>query len=169
MLGDTLYAGDENVQLSEQYGVELVGPVPSGPKVNQGTDELNVDDFNIDQTSEEVICCPAGYQPESSIHDNQTGKTRTVMSESSCGQCDYVAQCPVKKNCNGYRLDHTAKDRRIAARRHEEATDVFQQRYRLRGGLEGTNSGLKRRTGLGQLRVRGKPRVSHAIYLKIAG
>ena len=169
MLGDTLYAGDENVQRAGQYGVELVGPVPSGPKGTQDADELNVDDFNIDQASEEVICCPAGYSPESSVHDHQTGKTRTVMSESACGQCDYVAQCPVKKNRNGYRLNHTAKDRRIAARRHEEATDVFQQRYRLRGGLEGTNSGLKRRTGLGQLRVRGKPRVSHAIYLKIAG
>ena len=169
MLGDTLYAGDENVQLSEEYGVELVGPVPSGPKGTQDANELNVDDFNIDQASEEVICCPAGHSPESSVHDNQTGKTRTIMPESACGQCDYVAQCPVKKNRNGYCLDHTAKDRRIAARRHEEATDVFQQRYRLRGGLEGTNSGLKRRTGLGQLRVRGKPRVSHSIYLKIAG
>ncbi len=91
------------------------------------------------------------------------------MSESACGQCNYIDQCPVKKNRNGYCLDHTAKDRRLAARRHEEATDVFQQRYRLCGGLEGTNSGLKRRIGLGQLRVRGKPRVSHAIYLKIAG
>jgi hypothetical protein len=35
--------------------------------------------------------------------------------------------------------------------------------------IEGTNSGLKRKTGLGQLRVRGKPAVYHAIYLKIAG
>ncbi|MCP4342542.1 MAG: transposase [Desulfobulbaceae bacterium] len=169
MLGDTLYAGDENVQLSEQYGVELVGPVPSGPKENQGANELNVDDFNIGQISEKVICCPAGHSPKSSVHNNQTGKTRTVMPESACGQCGYVDQCPVKKNRNGYCLDHTAKDRRLAARCHEECTDIFQQRYRLRGGLEGTNSGLKRRTGLGQLRVRGKPRVSHAIYLKIAG
>ncbi len=169
LLGDTLYAGDENVQRAEQYGVELVGPVPSGSKETQDADELNVDDFNIDETSEEVICCPAGHQPESSVHDKQTGKTRTIMPESACGQCDYVAQCPVKKSRNGYCLNHTAKDRRIAGRRREEATEVFQERYRLRGGIEGTNSGLKRRTGLGQLRVRGKPRVFHAIYLKIAG
>jgi len=39
----------------------------------------------------------------------------------------------------------------------------------IRGGIEGTNSGLKRRTGLGQLRVRGRPGVFNAIYLKIAG
>ena len=130
---------------------------------------MNIDDFNIGEASEEVICCPAGHQPESSVYDGQTGKTRTIMPESACGQCDYVGQCPVKKNRNGYGLDHTAKDRRIAGRRREEATDVFQERYSLRGGIEGTNSGLKRRTGLGQLRVRGRPRVFHAIYLKIAG
>jgi hypothetical protein len=66
-------------------------------------------------------------------------------------------------------MDHTAKQRRIAARRREEATDVFRERYQIRGGIEGTNSGLKRRTGLGRLRVRGRPRVVHAIYLKVAG
>jgi hypothetical protein len=36
-------------------------------------------------------------------------------------------------------------------------------------GIEGTNSGLKRRTGLGQLRVRGQPRVFGSILLKVAG
>jgi len=39
----------------------------------------------------------------------------------------------------------------------------------VRSGIEGTNSGLKRRTGLGRLRVRGQPRLFHAIYLKITG
>ena len=64
---------------------------------------------------------------------------------------------------------HTAKARRTAGRRREEATDVFRERYRRRSGIEGTNSGLKRRTGAGQLRVRGGPRVFQAIYLKITG
>ena len=66
-------------------------------------------------------------------------------------------------------MDHTAKQRRSASRRREQDTEVFRDRYKIRGGIEGTNSGLKRKTGLGQLRVRGKPAVYHAIYLKIAG
>ena len=68
-----------------------------------------------------------------------------------------------------YQLEHTAKERRTAGRRREQDTDVFRERYKTRGGIEGTNSGLKRRVGLGQLRVRGRPAVFHAIYLKIAG
>jgi hypothetical protein len=52
LLVDTLYAGDENVQRAEQHDVELVGPVPSGSQETEGVDELNIDDFNIDEARE---------------------------------------------------------------------------------------------------------------------
>ena len=171
LLADTSYTGDDNVQLAEEYGVELVGPVPTGssqPKDDEYS-QLNIDDFNVDEATEEVICCPAGHQPHSSEHNNETGKTRTVMPESACGHCDFFEQCPVKTIKGQYQLEHTAKDRRTAGRRREQDTDVFRERSKTRGGIEGTNSGLKRKTGLGQLRVRGRPAVFHAIYLKIAG
>jgi len=168
LLVDTAYASDENVQKAESRGVELVGPVPGGTG-QVSADELTIDDFNIDEITEQVVCCPAGHAPTSSIHDTETGKTRTVMPDSACGTCEYYDQCPATKKRNGYQLDHTAKQRRTASRRREEATDVFQERYKVRGGIESTNSGLKRRTGLGRLRVRGGPRVFHAIYLKVAG
>ena len=168
LLVDTSYASDENVQKAEARGVELVGPVPgSGGPVSD--DELTIDDFNIDEATQQVVCCPAGHEPVSSEHDPQTGKTRTVMPDSACGACEYYDHCPATKKRNGYQLDHTAKQRRTASRRREEATDVFRERYKVRGGIEGTNSGVKRRTGLGRLRVRGRPRVFHAIYLKVAG
>ena len=168
LLVDTSYGSDENVQKAESRGVELVGPVPG--KAGSVSDEaLTVDDFNVDESTEQVICCPAGHAPVSSQHDSQSGKTHTVMPDTACGLCEFFDQCPVVKKRAGYQLDHTAKQRRTAARRLEESTKVFQDRYRRRGGIEGTNSGLKRRTGLGQLRVRGAPRVFHSIYLKVAG
>ena len=91
------------------------------------------------------------------------------MPESACSQCECFEQCPVEKITGEYKLEHTAKQRRLAGRRREQDTEVFRERYKTRGGIEGTNSGLKRRVGLGQLRVRGRPAVFHAIYLKIAG
>ncbi len=91
------------------------------------------------------------------------------MPESACCDCEYQAECPVNKGRDGYSFDHTAKSRRTAGRRREETTDAFRERYKRRSGIEGTNSGLKRRTGLGQLRVRGAPRVFHTIYLKVTG
>ena len=167
MLADSAYAGDDNVQLAEEQGVELVGPVAGCS--TQNDESLTIDDFNIDETTEEVVYCPAGCKPETSEHHTETGKTKTVMATSDCGRCEFRRQCPVRKAHAGYQLDHTAKERRLAARRKEQETDVFRERYKVRGGIEGTNSGLKRKTGLGRLRVRGKPAVAHAIYLKIAG
>jgi len=167
LLVDTAYAGDDNVQLAEEKGVELIGPV-AGCSIHND-EQLTIDDFNIDETTEEVVCCPAGHKPESSEHNSETGRTKTVMAESNCNQCEFVKQSPVRKTRDGYQLDHSAKERRLAARRAEEAAKVFRERYKVRGGIEGTNSGLKRKTGLGRLRVRGRPAVYHAIYLKIAG
>jgi hypothetical protein len=169
MLADTGYSGDENIQAAAERGVELVGPVQCGSLIDKDVDHLNVDDFDIDEETEEVACCPAGHKPASSIHDKQTGKTKTVMPSSTCSQCEFRKECPVEKCRDGYCLYHTGKQRRLAGRRREENTDVFRDRYRIRGGIEATNSGLKRKTGLGRLRVRGRPAVFHAIYLKIAG
>jgi len=169
MFADTHYCSDENIQAAANRGVELVGPVQCGSLVDKDVDHLNIDDFNVDKQTEEVVCCPAGHKPASSIHDKQTGRTKTVMPSSACSQCEFRKECPVEKCRDGYCLYHTAKQRRLAGRRREEATDVFRYRYRIRGGIEGTNSGLKRRTGLGQLRVRGKPAVFHSILLKITG
>jgi len=170
-IADTLYCSDENVQKAEQRGVELVGPVSGSDKANEDAsyERLTIDDFDIDEQSEEVKCCPAGHKPESSVVDEQAEKTTTVMPESACGQCEFHEQCPVKKRNGQYRLEHTGKQRRLAARRREQDTEVFRERYKIRGGIEGTNSGLKRKTGLGQLRVRGGPAVFHAILLKVAG
>jgi len=169
MFADTHYCSDENVQAAAERGVEIVGPVQCGSLSDKDVDHLNVDDFDIDEETEEVVCCPAGHKPASSINDKQTGKTKTVMPNSTCSQCEFRKECPVEKCRDGYCLYHTAKQRRLAGRRREENTDVFRDRYRIRGGIEGTNSGLKRKTGLGRLRVRGQPAVFQAIYLKIAG
>jgi len=169
MFADTHYCSDENIQAAANRGVELVGPVQCGSLVDKDVDHLNVDDFNVDEQTEEVVCCPAGHKPAWSIHGKQTGQTKTVMPSSACSQCEFRKECPVEKCRDGYCLYHTAKQRRLAGRRREEATDVFRDRYRIRGGIEGTNSGLKRKTGLGQLRVRGRPAVFHSILLKITG
>ena len=48
LLTDTLYNSDENVQLAEEQGVELVGPVPPGSSKSKDDEyeQLNIDDFN---------------------------------------------------------------------------------------------------------------------------
>lgn len=50
--------------------------------------------------------------------------------------------------------------------RCQEAAADFKDRYAVRSGIEATNSELKRKHGLGDLRVRGKKRVALALYFK---
>jgi len=111
LLTDTLYNSDANVELAKDYGVELVGPTPSGPSDKEAIDQLNIDDFNIDEATEEILCCPAGHAPQSSVHDSQTGKTRTIMPESACGQCDYLEECPVNKGRAGYHVNFSVSSK----------------------------------------------------------
>ena len=54
----------------------------------------------------------------------------------------------------------------IGRRRRAESDGQWRRRYGLRAGIEGTNSELKRRHGLGRLRVRGGERVRLSVYLK---
>ena len=66
-------------------------------------------------------------------------------------------------------VDHTPAEHRTAGRRAEQATAAFRENYAIRGGGESVNSGLKQRTGMARLRVRGSPRVRMAVLLRCAG
>lgn len=91
------------------------------------------------------------------------------MPPEVCADCPDKARCPVKQTRNGCYFEHTAKQRRLDQRRRNEKIDEFRECYKKRAGIESTNSGVKRRTGMARLRVRGKKSVFHAIILKIAG
>ena len=149
------YGRDENVVVAEQRGVDLQSPV-AGP-APQNTGELTADDFVVDERTEAVECCPNGCVPISSTHEADKGRTRTVMKTADCSACAFLSQCTVRKVRGKFVLTHTLGERRLAARRAEQATDAFGENYRIRAGGESVNSGLKRRAGMGRLRTRGSP------------
>jgi hypothetical protein len=169
MLADTLYTGDENVEAAAARGVDLVGPVP-GRAPESDPEALSVDDFAWDERTGMIDACPAGHAPTSCSRDAATARTRFEMPASACSECPFRKQCPIKSTNDGtFTLDVTDKERRLAGRRVEEATEVFQERYAPRSGIESTNSGLKNRLGLGRLRVRGRGSVFRVLLHKVAG
>ena len=168
MLADGAYGSDANVQEAASRGVELQSPV-KGKSGAENEYDLNIDDFGVDEQTEQVRCCPAGHSPVSSVRNPQTGEVRTVMEARECLNCSFSSECPVKNIKGTFVLRHTAKSRRIAARRREQDTNAFRENYRLRSGGESVNSGLKRKTGFGQLRRRGMGAVRMSVFLKAAG
>lgn len=173
MLADTAYGGDDNVQAAAALDVEIVSPVagrtPASAAAASAAAPLTVDDFAYDERTGNVDACPTGRVPLRTVHDAATDTTTVHMSASDCANCPHRPACPVERGPKGYQSRFTGKQRRLAGRRCEEATPVFKERYARRSGVESTNSGLKRRLGLGRLRVRGMKAVQHALYLKAAG
>lgn len=135
-------------------------------------EKLTIDDFSVDERTDKVGACPSGRIPLMVLYaqGKNEDKTTIEMRPEDCASCPFRKACPVQKTKKGpYKLEYTAKQRRQHERRREENTHAFRERYAKRSGLESTNGGLKRKHGLGALRVRGSPGVHHAIYLKVAG
>jgi hypothetical protein len=169
MLADTLYCGDENVQAAEDRGVELVGPIP-GREPKSDPEALTLDDFAVDERTGRVEACPQGYTPLVVERNEEAGTTRIEMAAAACEGCPYRNSCPIHKTRDGrYELDFTDKDHRLAGRRREQETPVFADRYRMRSGIESTNSGLKNRLDLKRLGVRGRGSVFRVILHKVTG
>jgi Transposase DDE domain len=181
MLADTAFGSDENVRLAEAMNVELVSPV-AGPKgdakaeatastadATPAVEPLSIDDFAIDERTGKVKACPAGKIPLQVMHDAESQTTTIAMHPEDCKACPFFAACPMQKKGAKFEMSYTDKQRRLEERRREQQTKPFQERYAKRSGMESTNSGLKRRLGLGQLRIRGMKAVAHALYLRVAG
>jgi len=167
LFGDTHYGSDENVESAAQRGVDLQSPVSGATPGNTG--DLTIDDFVIDEEQQVVQRCPAGHEPLSSQYDSEQDQTVTVMNPSFCATCDFRDQCPAKKVRDRYIVTHTPSQHRLAARRAEQSTAVFSENYSIRGGGESVNSCLKRKTGMGRLRVRGHPNMELGVFLRCAG
>jgi hypothetical protein len=169
LLADTLYGGDDNVQAAAEKGVELIAPIP-GRTPESDPEALTLDDFAFDERTGAIDACPQGHRPLSVTRDAETGTTRVEMQGAICAACPFRSLCPIQKTRSGaYIVEFTDKERRLAGRRREEDTEVFNQRYGLRSGIESTNSGLKNRLGMGRLRVRGRGSVFRVILHKLAG
>jgi Transposase DDE domain len=169
MLADTLYTGDDNVEAAADRGVDLIGPVP-GRTPESDPEALSADDFALDERTGTITACPAGHPPTSCTRDAATATMWIEMPAEACAACPFRNHCPIERTHDGvFTFTFTDKDRRLAGRRVEEQTDVFQERYSPRSGIESTNSGLKNRLGLGRLRVRGRGSVFRVILHKVTG
>ena len=169
MPADTAYGSDENVLLAESFGVELIAPVP-GRAPHVDPQALTLDDFAHHEETGAVEACPASHAPRRVTRDEATHTTVVEMSATACASGPLLKLCPIHQTKDGrFELSFTDQARRLAARRVEQATPVFRERYAQRSGIESTNSGLKNRLGLGWLKVRGQGAVFRTLLLKVSG
>jgi hypothetical protein len=130
---------------------------------------LTILDFVYDSQLNRFTHCPAGLELHRAHYREDEDQHLLLMLNSTCGTCQLKGRCPISRDPMLCQLRMNGKDLRLAQRRAAERTDEFKATYRMRGGIEATNSMLKRVTGLDRLRVRGRPAVFSSILLKVAG
>ena len=163
----------------QQQNIEFIAPVNRG----RLSDEIiGRDQFQFDPQGR-VTQCPKGHKPIDHRILSGNNSTRrslhAIFNGTLCRRCAMLDSCPVRapnhrnKGCpardtvGDFRLEITPE---ICLRDHMYAlqqTTSWKDRYRIRAGIEATNSELKRAHGIGRLRVRRLAKVCFAVACKI--
>lgn len=172
-----LYADGGYPTPSNFVSIGAMGTVLEAP-VHRG--KMNVEtysrtDFSFDLSGDNDHC-PQGHSATrialrvSEYGSKDSATLFMFFDAETCSSCDRRSLCPVRtpnnKRSRETRLEVSegllARDRRWA----EQKTQAWQERYRIRSGVEATMAELKKAHGLGQLRVRGHARVLLQVALK---
>ena len=181
---DTLFADGgypsvpSALQVKEQ-DIEFITPVN---RSRLSEDVVGRDRFHFDAEGL-VTQCPRGHTPVDHRVLSGNNSTRrslhAIFDGAICRSCTMLDRCPVRapnhrtKGCQArntigdFRLEITPE---IRLRDHMHAlqqTTAWKDRYKIRAGIEATNSELKRAHGIGRLRVRRIAKVCFAVACKV--
>jgi hypothetical protein len=172
LLADTTFGSQANYEACAVRGIELIAPWPGAGPSQQGTVVEPVDaGFHVQCfPGDAPSVCPAGIEAEATVlRQASAGPVALLqMPAEACGGCARQATCPLVQTSAGHPIvllemrAPLCDDRRAFLQ-----TTAFQDAYRPRAGIEGTNSELKRGHGMGRLRVRGHARVELAVVLRV--
>jgi hypothetical protein len=130
-----------------------------------------------------VTTCPMGHVPLDhrilSANNTTDRALHAIFDGNICRSCSMLDQCPVRapnhrdKGCGprdttgDFRLEITPELRLRDEMYTLQQTTEWKERYRIRSGIEATNSELKRAHGMGRLRVRRLVKVCFAVACKV--
>lgn len=147
----------------EQYGVDLLGPVPRDTSWQaQAQQGFALADFVVDWQAQQVTC-PAGHVSRlwSPSHDATHNPVIHIQfSPAHCTPCPLRAACTrAKTNPRALKLRTQPQHQALQTARQRQQTDDFRLQYAGRAGIEGTLSqgtrafGLRRTPYLGLLKT----------------
>jgi hypothetical protein len=166
------------LKVTEQ-DIEFISPVNRGRLPD---DVISRDLFQFD--SEGLATeCPMGHNPIDhrilSHNNTSSSSLHAIFDGDTCRSCAMLDQCPVRapnhrdRGCGkrdtvgDFRLEITPEIRLRDHMYSIQKTPEWKDRYRIRSGIEATNSELKRSHGIGRLRVRRMSKVCFAVACKL--
>jgi transposase len=160
MAADAGYVSGKNILDSEEQDVVLLGPLTTGR--SSDNDKLSLADFHMD-IEDRIFECPQGA-PAIFSSENEDGSIQIQFDCEHCKECPVRDICPV--NQRG-RLTYTREKAATARRKREQQSQEFKEAYKIRSGIEATNSELNRAYGAKKVWTRGFNRVNLAMAFKV--
>jgi len=159
--------------------IEFIAPVN---RSRLADDVIGRDLFQFDSQGF-ATQCPMGHSPidHRVLSGNNTTRRslHAIFDGDTCRSCNMLDQCPVRtpnhrsRGCHArdtvgdFRLEITPEIRLRDQMYATQRTTEWKDRYKIRSGIEATNSELKRSHGMGKLRVRRAAKVFFAIACKV--
>jgi hypothetical protein len=159
--------------------VEFITPVNRSriPDEVMGRDQF---EFNTEGLT---VKCPQGHSPldhRMLSQNNKKGKSLyAIFDGDTCRKCSILHNCPVRapnhraRGCKprdtvgNFRLEITPELRLRDQMYSNQQTTEWKEQYKIRSGVEATMSELKRKHGMGKLRVRRAAKVCFAVACKV--
>jgi len=148
LITDGAFASEENFKAAEGNNIELVPTSLTGEKPPE-----IILDFKIED--QEIKSCPAGHAPIDCKYDPEKDQYRAHFDKATCEGCPHRNKCPVimQKRRALIKLSQTTIDRAEYA--EKLSTEAYKACARIRNGVEGVPSVLRRRYGVDDMPVRG--------------
>lgn len=159
LLADAAYGGTKNTEMAQEYNVELVSPTLGR------SSEKQLEEFDYHADNYEVTSCPAGKKPDEIKHNKKKSIT-AIWYGSTCEGCPKSEKCPTQKCNKGRKLYYTISSIKCNFRREYEKSKAFIDQYKLRSGIEATNSRFISMTGGRRSRYRGLEKMRFSQKLK---
>ena len=166
------------LKITEQQ-IEFMAPVN---RARLADDVVGRNQFEYD-TNGHATQCPMGHAPVDHRILSSNNKTNralhAIFDGDTCRACSMLDKCPVRapnhreRGCQArdtvgnFRLEITAELRLRDQMYANQRTTEWRERYKIRSGIEATNSELKRCYGIGKLRVRRMTKVLFAVSCKL--
>ncbi|MGF7430609.1 transposase [Thermoanaerobacterium thermosaccharolyticum] len=150
IIADGAYGSLENIELAAKNNINLITTALIGkvPDVIQSEFELN-------ETTHEVVKCPRGEKPYKTRYYEKSGLYRASFNKKTCEHCPLREKCGAKLQKKSAYVLITAKTIQRASYLKKMSSEEYSTLQKIRNGVEGIPSILRRRYHVDTMPVRG--------------
>lgn len=163
LVADGAYASIENAAMAKANNIDLV----TTSLLKKAPDEIQAH-FKLDSANRKVLECPAGKKPYKTRYYEKTATYRASFTLKNCQDCPLQNRCGMKpqKKSNYVMISEKTVQRAVYLQRYSLLE--YQKLAKIRNGVEGIPSVLRRKHRVDHIPVRGYLRSKLWFGFKIA-